>query len=245
MDVRQLKESCKASSCDTALYKSIHKRQLVVPRENFLGLKIFRCNYCGKAFGSNSALRIHSLIHTGEKPFVCDICNKAFNQKSNLVKHSAIHVGIKEFSCQYCGKVFTQKDTLRLHIAKFHVLISPSVQVYSDESSNFSITSERYISISHSAKELSPKTFCCDICGKVFTVKTRLKVHRLTHTGEKPFVCQFCGRKFTQKGNLKTHLSLHTGEKKFNCCYCRKSFNRKDSLVLHIHQDHKEISKIG
>ena len=33
-----------------------------------------RCRYCGKVFGSDSALQIHVRSHTGERPYKCNIC---------------------------------------------------------------------------------------------------------------------------------------------------------------------------
>ena len=33
-----------------------------------------RCRYCGKVFGSDSALQIHVRSHTGERPYKCNVC---------------------------------------------------------------------------------------------------------------------------------------------------------------------------
>lgn len=33
-----------------------------------------RCRFCGKVFGSDSALQIHIRSHTGERPFKCNVC---------------------------------------------------------------------------------------------------------------------------------------------------------------------------
>ncbi|XP_074598212.1 uncharacterized protein LOC141852939 [Brevipalpus obovatus] len=50
-----------------------------------------RCRYCGKIFGSDSALQIHIRSHTGERPFKCNVCGNRFSTKGNLKVHFQRH----------------------------------------------------------------------------------------------------------------------------------------------------------
>lgn len=68
--------------------------ELAYLRENGSGSESnykHRCRYCGKIFGSDSALQIHLRSHTGERPFKCNMCSSSFTTKGNLKVHYQRH----------------------------------------------------------------------------------------------------------------------------------------------------------
>ncbi|RXG72741.1 Zinc finger protein [Armadillidium vulgare] len=75
---------------------------------------------CCKDLKSEHSLKVHQLIHTGERPFECDICKGAFNRKDKLKRHMLVHEP-KKFKCPFgatlgCQKEYSRKDKLRLHL---------------------------------------------------------------------------------------------------------------------------------
>lgn len=78
------------------------------------------------------------------------------------------------------------------------------------------------------------RPFVCEVCGKSFSVKENLSVHRRIHTKEKPYRCPHCGRGFEHSGKLHRHMRIHTGERPHQCSDCGKTFIQSGQLVIHM-----------
>ena len=63
---------------------------------------------------------------------------------------------------------------------------------------------------------------------------SKLKTHKLTHSGEEPFICIQCNFSCTQADNLKRHMKTHTGEKTHKCAQCDYSFIHCQMLENHM-----------
>ncbi|KAK9761250.1 hypothetical protein K7432_013976 [Basidiobolus ranarum] len=79
---------------------------------------LYPCIYpnCQKFFTSLSNLRLHSRIHSSDRPFKCNICLKFFLRNHDLRRHEKIHLGLKPYPCSRCGRCFGRSDAMKRHM---------------------------------------------------------------------------------------------------------------------------------
>ena len=86
------------------------------------GEKPYVCSQCGKAYADKVQMRKHiQIIHEGKKDnFSCTLCNKSFTRNTGLIAHMLLHTGPKLFDCQYCGSTYKEKRNRDNHVARQH-----------------------------------------------------------------------------------------------------------------------------
>uniref|UniRef100_A0A8C5WPG1 PR domain zinc finger protein 15 n=1 Tax=Laticauda laticaudata TaxID=8630 RepID=A0A8C5WPG1_LATLA len=173
----------------------------------------YRCATCEKAFRIESALEFHN-CRTDDKTFQCEMCFRFFSTNSNLSKHKKKH-GDKKFACEICNKLFYRKDVMLDHQRRH---LEGVRRVKREEFEHNAENMVRY------KKEPSR----CPVCGKIFSCRSNMNKHLLTH-GDKKYTCEICGRKFFRVDVLRDHIHVHF----------------KDIAIMDDHQREEFIGKIG
>ncbi|XP_065225378.1 zinc finger and SCAN domain-containing protein 21-like isoform X6 [Planococcus citri] len=74
-------------------------------------------------------------------------------------------------------------------------------------------------------------SYCCDICGAMFSCQRDWKIHQRKHS--KPFHCQVCNKQFAYKNRFIAHGLTHSEEKRYKCSTCDARFNNPSSKSKH------------
>ncbi|XP_067636551.1 zinc finger protein 493-like isoform X2 [Eurosta solidaginis] len=206
------------------------------------------CGICGKSFSIKSLLKKHELRHSNERPYKCDFCGMRFKRSHNQRYHMRTHASEKSvYRCKFCPLAFPLASELSLH-SNTHGNEDPetrerNMEALKEEETNLKLTTSteettQQLQIKATEykykKGMDRKNEICDICGKSFRYKQRLRVHIQAHSNEKRYKCDFCEKRFTQIANARIHMRTHTGEKPYKCKYCEKAFGQSHTLYKHF-----------
>uniref|UniRef100_UPI00398F1D35 zinc finger protein 721-like n=1 Tax=Pristiophorus japonicus TaxID=55135 RepID=UPI00398F1D35 len=140
----------------------------------------FACPQCGKGFNRNSRLKMHLLVHAGEKPLKCGACGRGFVDPSNLRQHERTHTGEKPFRCRACGREFSQSSTLLVHRLT-HTGERPYPCAACGRRFNKQSNLRR-----HERTHLGERPCKCPSCGKGFIDPPSLRQHQRKHAAPAP-----------------------------------------------------------
>ncbi|XP_055920540.1 zinc finger imprinted 2 [Eupeodes corollae] len=164
-----------------------------------------------------------------KRRYICTKCNREFNSCNALKYHNLSHTGERPHQCEVCGKSFYAQSALKSHM-RLHTGDKPyECEQCHRKFRQWSDLKYHIVSI-HS----DVKNYTCEFCGKSFSRKYSLVIHRRIHTSERNYKCEFCPKSFRASSYLQNHRKIHTGEKPYTCETCGKKFRVGGDLRRHF-----------
>lgn len=179
---------------------------------------------------SFSPLPLHFLPtssdETSESVYKCNICEASFTQKGLLGFHyRTVHPGKAPFKCGTCQRTFGFAENLKLH--------------------------ERFCK---TEEPITSFPFCCEICGKGFSVPFKLNRHmRHVHLKIRKHLCDICGDGFKDSSALRGHRAAVHLRIRFPCsaascgkvCSTQWLWKQHEKTCVHLQKIVQSQGEIG
>ncbi|KAG5317093.1 XFIN protein, partial [Acromyrmex heyeri] len=199
----------------------------------------FVCEVCGSSHSSKWERWLHiNNTHNNEPSIKCELenCGKIFATKSLRNEHLQHHAiqGPSPNTCEICGKLWPTRVDYWKHVMGVHADTVPLIcgvclKVFSDV-----MQLSAHVKAKH--WPLTSGDFCCDICGRPYSNKSKMSRHRKIHGLEAAMdaACDNSSFNETTNESVKPDHSNGASEIELNCEQCPElSFTTLDSLCNH------------
>ncbi|KAG0726604.1 Zinc finger and BTB domain-containing protein 24 [Chionoecetes opilio] len=131
------------------------------------------------------------------------------------------------FRCPKCEMVFSTKLKMEQHHQFVHMGVPPWTGNHMCEECGKSFTQKVGLQVHRMHKHGDPKQFPCHLCSFRAVTKAKLTRHLKSHTDERLITCEVCGAALKTTDTYRNHMALHTNTGRYTCSVCKKAFNHK------------------
>ena len=190
---------------------SLHLQQAPSTSSSTVTGKKYKCKCCKYQTDRKNDWENHCNIHTGLK-FPCGSCHKEFSSTKNRTTHfKLVHLKQKRALCPVDKCNFSCNDfgIMKVHQYDDHGIgVEARCKDCNKKFGNFRVY-ERHIQACN-----LPKDKECPVCKKAYKSAERLSTHMdVAHKGSPKMICDKCGKIFTSKDSLRVHKANIHGQK--------------------------------
>ena len=190
---------------------SLHLQQAPSTSSSTVTGKKYKCKFCTYQTDCKNDWENHCNIHTGLK-FPCGSCHKEFSSTKNRTTHfKLVHLKQKRALCPVDKCNFSCNDfgIMKVHQYDDHGIgVEARCKDCNKKFGNFRVY-ERHIQACN-----LPKDKECPVCKKAYKSAERLSTHMdVAHKGSPKMICDKCGKIFTSKDSLRVHKANIHGQK--------------------------------
>ncbi|KAK2491504.1 hypothetical protein MC885_008110 [Smutsia gigantea] len=110
----------------------------------------------------------------------------------------------KPYTCEQCGRGFDWKSVFVIH-HRTHADAQAA-----EGAAKLAQGPREPGALRHPRRTpLGPRSYACEECGRSFSWKSQLVIHRKSHAGQRRHFCSDCGRSFDWKSQLVIHRKSH------------------------------------
>lgn len=196
------------------------------------------CRFCGKGFGSDSALQIHLRSHTGERPFRCLVCGTRFTTNGNLKVHYQRHLDSRN-SIDSMIIASRNRPQHRLTSSDANIIVreqqkdATSIHVI-NQFRRTNADPQPFVQNIFGPKSPSVRKKSWERCMEIVHTPLASGLQKDEAFRVNPNKCPICNRLLSCRSALIQHYRTHTGERAFKCLICGRKFTTKGNLKTHI-----------
>jgi hypothetical protein len=202
----------------------------------------FKCKNCGRGLASRLNLENHvRSLHNPGWIRICKGCKVVFKKIEEFQRHLKLPkclpacqenaVPCEEEPCKSRKHSYTTPESLAVHMDIYHAPAPAPYQCSKcDKSFNF-----KFKWIEHENVHLGKEACICEVCGKQFNARSRLRIHMIMqHLSNREYSCTICKKAFPTKSGLRRHQKLHLPDSPHQCPICGKTFKLTNYLTIHM-----------